>query len=207
MGLDRHLLREMFFRTPVTCRYHGNPHEEPSEPGRVTLDGITFKERDKTPEEWRARFEMTVSEMTPDTSRSCFYIGDALEWLGYVEQAARTFEHGASLTDFAPEKGWLMWRAARCWQRIGDLDRALEICCVPERMNSSGWPEFWWLSAVIILCQGRPQQAIYNAECALLCCKGKDPSKAGRCTYRYAWYEGPKELIRLCQDRLSLTPQ
>jgi tetratricopeptide (TPR) repeat protein len=198
--------KERFFRLPVRGRYIGPTHEcYVMDAGRrEQLAGPRFVEIAKSAEEYLRKFARDAHILErytaehPDDPRWFYYLGDSLQNLQRYPEAIAAYSSCASLPGWDEQAAWARYRAAECWLKLGDPERAVQSCTLGLARHA-GIAELPWLAAYASWTAGNFHQAIAWAR---LSAAAGNFRGAGRGVPRYgfrtphALYEGPYDVLR-----------
>lgn len=164
---DGSYFKEKIIRSGSTARYVGPTHEVPLGGSQANLPGAVFDELRKTPEQIRDKFTRDTSVLADWVSlpehandgRWWYYLGDAHQGIGNIEQAIRAFARCVELRKPPSEEGaWAAYRQAECMLLAGRPQEAIEVCA-RGLARFSGVGELAWLAAVAAHRSGWPEQA------------------------------------------------
>ena len=173
---------------------------------RATLDGVTFSELAKSPEQLREKFQrdgqilqLDLVQRPPsaDNARSWFYYGESMHGLGELEPAIHAFETCATHSGWNEEAAWSRYRAADLSCRLGKFDQAIEHAALGLTKHA-GIAELGWIAGIAAFRAGRFEQAIHWATLAAsvgwFSGTGRWIQRGG---FRYppALWEGPYDIL------------
>jgi hypothetical protein len=206
-------VKERFFRLPAAARFVGPTHEAFPVPstGRDTLARGRFVEIAKTPEEYRAKFERDVAILerhtreNPGQARWYYYLGDALQYLGRLEDAIRAYAECTALRGWDEEAAWAQYRAAECLCRLGRWADAVDACALGLARHA-GIAELAWLAAFAAYRGGKMAQAVWWAKASIALGRFRGcGAEVPRVGFRNpgATYEGPYDVLRFALKALG----
>jgi tetratricopeptide (TPR) repeat protein len=198
--------KERFFRIPTPARFVGPTHESfPShEVGAEVLDGVRFAELSKDADAVVAKRERDVRILEahtaahPDAPRWWYYLGDALQGLGRLDDAIAAYDRCQALRGWPEEAAWACYRAAECEEGRGDNEAAVRWCALGLTHHPS-IAELPWLAGVCSFRLGRLDDAIaWARQAEALGMFSGTGASMGRIGFRYppALYEGPYDVLR-----------
>jgi hypothetical protein len=201
--------KERIFRLPVRGRYVGPTHEAfILDPGvsRNILEGVTFTEEPKTPEQYRAKAERDLrilermTEDDPEDARWWYYLGDTRAGLGDWKGAVYAFTRCFYCKGWDEEGAWAAFRTAQLYAEQKEWGNALLWCSGGMTLRAD-FPELPWLAGWCCYQQGNYQQAIAWSRLALA--HSADPHALAypdtpRIIFRHppAHYEAPYDVLR-----------
>lgn len=213
--------KERIFRLPVRGHYHGPTHEAfilDEGASRATLEGVTFSELPKSPEQYRAKAERDVEILTrwlldhehQKDPRWWYYLGDSLAGLGELDRAAEAFRRCYERDGWDEEAAWAAYRIATIYAGEEDWGTAI-FWCAQGMERRADFPELPWLAGWCCYQQGRYDQAIAWSRLALV--NSEDPHALlphdlPRIIFRHppAYYEAPYDVIRWSLRALGEDP-
>lgn len=201
-----HYAKERCFRLPATERFSGPTHESfPAyKVGHKTLTKARFIELEKTPEQYRRKFERDAELLRdwtaahPTDPRWFYYLGDALQHLGRDEEAIAAFRACSDLRGWDEEAAWACYRAADCCIRLRRFDDAVDICAMGLARHP-GIAELPWLAGFACWKAGKPVHAAYWAQLAIPMGRFRGcGDTVNRIGFKHppALYEGPYDILR-----------
>lgn len=213
--------KERIFRLPMRGRYHGPTHEAFLLGGgssRGMLEGITFTEDPKTPEQYRAKAERDDEILTrwlldienSEDPRWWYYLGDTRAGLGDRNGARIAFRRCYDRNGWDEEGAWAAFRIASLYAEEQDWVIAIEWCA-KGMIRRADFPELPWLAGWCCYQQGKYEQAIAWSRLALA--YSADPHaliypETQRVIFRHppAHYESPYDVIRWSLRQLGEDP-
>jgi hypothetical protein len=204
-----------FFKLPTAGRFSGPTHEAypAAALGYVTMDKCVFRDRPKTPDQLRAKFERDVRILrrhtaeNPREPRWLYYLGDALQNLGDPKAAISAYQACASLRGWDEESAWACYRAAECWCVLGEWGHAVDECAAGLARHA-GIAELAWLAGYASYKGGKPAQAVWWARSSIALGRFRGVGeKVHRISFRNpsAQYEGPYDVLRWAYRALGDT--
>ncbi len=202
-----------FFRLPAVGKYVGPTHEAyaPYVGGAEPLEGAVFRDKPKTETQTRAKAERDVRVLRahilqhPDEPRWLYYLGDALQVLGRLDEAIETYRARADRRGWAEESAWACYRMAECYCGQGRWAQAVDACA-SGLARHAGIGELAWLAGYASFKGGESQQAVWWARqaIALGCYAGCGP-QVRRTLFRYPFglYEGPYNVLHFALKTLG----
>jgi tetratricopeptide (TPR) repeat protein len=206
---DGSYAKERIFRLGKPWRWTGRTHEAlPWIDGtkRQTLDGVTFSELAKSPEQLRAKFERDARILgdelscvlpAPDNARAWYYLGESYMGLDDLESARFAFETCAEYSGWNEEAAWSRYRCADIACRQGRFDDAIEHAALGLTKHA-GLAELAWIAGIAAFRARRFDQAIHwatlSASVGWFSGTGRWIQRTG---FRYppALYEGPYDIL------------
>ncbi|HKO50322.1 MAG TPA: glycosyltransferase [Polyangiaceae bacterium] len=204
-------VKERFFRLPMSERWSGPTHEAFAayKVGCRTLDGVTFSELAKSPEDYQRKFRRDAQALAshaaanPSDPRWHFYLGESYRNLREHEQAVAAYDRCAALRGWNEESAWACYRAAECLCALNRYEEALERLTTGLARHA-GIAELAWLAGFVCYQLGRDAQAVYWAQLAIVhgCFRG-DERTIARIGFRdpVGLWEGPYDVLRWAEKR------
>jgi tetratricopeptide (TPR) repeat protein len=200
-----------FFRLPAAGRFSGPTHEA-YEPAilETRLRRCIFRDEPKSPEDLRLKFSRDVRILrehlkTHRAPRWFYYLGDALQHLGQIDEAIKAWKTCTSLRGWDEEGAWACYRRAQCHVGRAEWDSAIEACAEGLAVHA-GIGELAWLAGFAQWRAGRHEQATWWSlhAIALGCyrgCGGDVPRRSFRVPK--AHWEGPYDVLRFALRALG----
>jgi tetratricopeptide (TPR) repeat protein len=204
-----------FFKLPAPGRFEGPTHEAypASALGAATLTKCIFRDKPKSPAQLRTKFERDVrvlrayAAVHPDQARWHYYLGDALQNLGQLEEAIAAYLACMQLRGWDEESAWACYRAAECRCARGEWALAVDTCA-DGLARHAGVAELAWLAAFASHKGNNHAQAVWWARTsiALGCFRGCG-REVPRVSFRnpFALWEGPYDVLRFALRALGDT--
>jgi len=204
-------VKERLFRLPMHERWRGPTHEafDAYKVGCRTLEGITFSELSKTPEDYARRYRRDIAALRPyiaahpDDPRWHFYLGESHRNLREHELALAAYDACAALRGWDEESAWACYRAAECLCALERFQDALDRLSAGLARHA-GIAELAWLAGFACYQLGRDAQAVYWSELAIVhgLFRGNGTS-IPRIGFRHpnALWEGPYDVLRWAEKR------
>jgi hypothetical protein len=166
--------KERFFKLPLADVFVGGVHEcvLPKNGKQVLVQGISFSELEKSPEELKHKLEWLVDSLSKDVAdnpthpRSWYYLGDSHAALEHWAEAAEAFKRCADLNGWDEESAWSCFRLAVCLERMGKGHEAIAACALGLTKHS-GIAELCWFAGEVSVRMGMADKAIYWARLAV----------------------------------------
>ncbi len=201
---DHSYAKPRLFRLPARGHYKGPTHEcWIADPGSTTgtLEGITFSELPKTPEQYRAKAErdrdilLRYTDEHEGDPRWWYYLGDTFAGLGEADDAYVAFSTCWSLDGWDEESAWAAYRIAEMSCRKNDFKSGLRWC-LNGMQRHPGMAELPWLAGYCCYHLGRYQHAIWWEHMA--CELNYKAAHEQRINFRHepALWEGPYDVLR-----------
>lgn len=168
---ERTYMQPRIFRIPAWGKFGGRTHEaySPSMPCTL-LEKVTFTSAPKTQEQLQAKLQRDLEilreevQADPTCSRWQFYLGNTLRGLGHWLEAISAYEACSDLrSTWGEEPAWACFNAADCWIRLGQYDRAVDMCA-EGLARHPGIAELAWLAAFASHKSGKNERAVYWAK-------------------------------------------
>jgi len=198
--------KERFFRLPAEARFTGPTHETfPSyKVGTEVLAGVRFTELPKDDASLYAKRERDIAILevhtaaNPSDPRWWYYLGDALQGVGRIDEAITAYDRCQALKGWAEESAWACYRAAECEESRDGNEAAIRWCKLGIKRHD-GIAELYWLAGVCSFRLGNYDDAIrWSRQSEALGMFGGSDAPAKRIGFRHlpALYEGPYDVLR-----------
>jgi tetratricopeptide (TPR) repeat protein len=210
---DRVYIQPRIFRIPAWGSFSGRTHEaySPSMPCTL-LEKTCFRGAPKTQEqlaEKLARDEAILRDVVaaePDSSRWNFYLGNTLRGQGKWLEAIEWYEKCSDLrSGWREEPAWACFNAADCWIRLGQFQRAIDMCA-EGLARHAGIAELAWLASYAASKAGQNDQAVYWGRISVALGKFKGiGSEVPRIGFKngVGLWEGPYDVMRFAYKELG----
>ena len=211
-----------FIRHPTPLRFSQEFHEElrdtqrnGAQPISCSITGVRFHELPKSPEQIMLRVQQQVGsasaqiEREPDNPRWHYYLASALEKLGRIDDAIKTYHDAIPLFKENEPKAWCSFRIACCHASRGQHGQALRAA-VDGMIYRPDYPELPWLIASIQLAIGNWGDAASWARLAAVNnWSRKNASEIDRIGFKepVALYEGPYQITAEAYRRAGRSAQ
>ena len=209
-------LQPCFFRLPVDGFFVGAVHElfiseDDSPPSQEQLlSDVSFSQQKSVDKQAllgqeKKMLQEYLGGTPPIPARWFFYLGEALEQLGDVMEAAGAFERSAGVATSNEEAAWALYRAALCHQKAQAKTLTVQLLTQALAKQPS-MPEAAWLLALVAYHAGRYADATsWTATGAAQGCF------KGLCTCRsrkrhrdvFTWFGAPYDIQRFAYPQLG----
>lgn len=198
--------KERCFKLPALAAFSGPTHESfpTHKTGFATFELACFSEEDKSFEQWQMKFRRDVAILKkhtrefPKDPRWHYYLGDSLSNLHLFADAAKAFEACAALRGWDEESAWACYRAAECYCKLEQFQRAVDACARGMQRHV-GIGELAWLAAYASWQGKLVDRAIWWARIAITMGRFQGYGRSvARIGFRNlsALYEGPFDVLR-----------